>query len=246
MNKSFRLVLVALAAVFAFGALTAASASALTFLLALWLWNGTAVSENLNVESEGELLLEDTKGGLFGEAVAVLCSGTLDGWVGPESLDAISDVLDLTKVLISETELVEPGLACVSETGPCIEPLVWAINLPWDTEVELVEDAGTFFAILILPHAGGSNPGWHIECMGTIGKPEDLCSAPEAAVQLLLPTTTTLGAEFSEAFRTLVGAPLATCTMGGANTGVVISDAEATVRHETGGELSASSETSEA
>jgi len=240
-----RLVLVALSAVFAFGALTAVSASAVTFLLALWLWNGTAVSVNLNVESEGELLLEDTKGGLFGEATDVLCSGILDGWVGPESLDEISEILELaTLTLISTVVLVEPGLVCTNVSG-CPEPLVWAEELPWQTEVELVEDAGVFFAILLLPHPGAELLGWEVECMG-LGNATDECLAAEGVAQLLLPTPTTLGAEFSEAFRELVGAPNADCSRGGIGAGKVVSDAEATLRHETGGELSASSETSEA
>jgi len=239
-----RLVLVALSAVFAFGALTAASASAVTFLLALWLWNGGNVVENLNVLSEGELLLEDVKGGLFGEATDVLCSGILTGWVGPESLDEISDVLELvTLTLISTTLLVEPGLACTNVSG-CPEPLVWPEELPWVTEVELVEDAGTFFALLLLPHPGATLLGWEIECMGA-GNLTDECLTTERAAQLLLPTTTTLGAEFNEAFRELVGDPGMECSRGGAGTGLVLSDAEATIRHETGGELSVSSEGTE-
>jgi hypothetical protein len=208
------------------------------------LWNGTPVTEALNVESDGELILEDTKGGLFGEATSFLCSGIRDGWVGPESLGAITDVLDLkaTKVLINTTPLTEPGFECTNVSG-CTTPLVWAVNLPWDTEVELMEE-GTeiFFALLILPHAGGGNPGWLTQCMGVIGEPEDECTSVEELAQLLLPTTTTLGWAFEDPFRVLAGIAAVTCTRGGAGTGLAISDGEGTIRHETGGELSVSSE----
>jgi hypothetical protein len=108
--KKSQMVFVALVAMFAFGALTVESASAVTFLLALWLAKGVAVTEPLTAEVEGELTFEDTAAG-----AAVLCSVILSGWVGPESLGEISEVLELgTHNLISKTQLVEPGLACTN------------------------------------------------------------------------------------------------------------------------------------
>jgi hypothetical protein len=238
--KKSQIVFVALVAMFAFGALTVESASAATFLLALWLAKGVAVTEPLAVEAEGELTLEDVAG------PAILCSGMLDGWVGSESLGEISEVLELvTHSLISKTQLVEPGLVCTN-VKLCEEPLVWLDNLPWQTEVELVEDAGTFFAVLILPHPGGENPGWHIACMKNIIGTEDLCSFSERVAQLTLEGATLL-ASFSEAFRELTGAGTVNCTLGGAGTGLVISDTPfGALRLVNGEELTASSETSEA
>jgi hypothetical protein len=231
--------------VFAFGALTVEAASAATFLLALWLVKGVAVAAALNSEAEGELLLEDTKGGLFGEAASVLCSGILVGTVNSESKDTITEVVALDKVTkISTTPLTEPGLSCTNEAN-CPTPLVWAVNLPWNSEVELVEEAGgPFFADLLLPHAGGGNVGWLVQCMGLFGEPEDECTAPEAASQLTLEGATLLGS-FTEAFRELVGAPVAHCTRPNEDTGLVISDTPfGAIKVEGGEELTASSETS--
>jgi hypothetical protein len=242
--KKLQLVLMSLLAVFAFGVLSAEVASAATFLLALWLVKGAEVTAALSVQSEGELLLEDTKGGLFLEAAAVLCSGILDGTVNPASLDVISELLTLSGTAVSTTPLSGGGLTCTNEAN-CPEPdKVWAVNLPWNTEVELVEDTGgPFFADLILPHSGGGNPGWEVECFGI----SDECLAAEGAAQLTLSGSTLLGS-FTEAFRELVGAPRATCTRGGASSGIVISDEPFGAIKLVGSteELSASSETSEA
>jgi hypothetical protein len=244
--KISRLALVVLATTFAFGALSAASASAVTFLLALWLWKGTALTESLGFEVEGQILLEDKKGNLFGGPAAVLCSWIMDGTINPESLGYISELLTLTKELIELNTLVELGLECSPETE-CPIPLVWAYGLPWETEVELVEEPneGPFFAMLILPREG-LDVGWLVQCMGIIGEPEDECFTPaEWAFQLTLEGTNLL-ATTSELFRELVGAPLFTCINGGANSSEIQSDEGALVKHETGGELTASSEASEA
>lgn len=241
--KKFQLVFVALLAVFAFSALSVEAASAVTFLLALWLVKSEAVTTALNVEAEGELLLEDIKGSILLGPAAVLCSGILMGTVNSESLDVISEVLTLTGGAVSTTPLSGTGLTCENELE-CPSPKVWAVNLPWDTEVELVEETGgPFFAILILPHAGGGNPGWEVECFGV----EDTCTATEGAALLSLEGSTLLGG-FEEAFRELVGAPLATCTRGGANSGVVESDPPEGAIKLVGSteELTASSEMSEA
>jgi hypothetical protein len=245
-SEKFRFVFVALIPVLVLGALSAESASAVTFLLALWLANGVAVTTALNVEGEGEGLLEDTKGGLFGEAVSILCSSLGDGTVDPESLGVISEVLTLSGVAVSTTPLSGEGLKCTN-VASCSEPRVWPIGLPYDLEVELVED-GTeiFFAVLILPHAGSTNIGWLTQCKGIIGEPEDECTQTEGAGQLTLEGATLL-ASASSAFLELIGQSLpANCTRGGTGSGLVESDVSAPIKLVGGGELSASSEASEA
>ncbi len=243
--KRSQIVFVALVAMFAFGALTVESASAVTFLLALWLVKGVAVAEPLNAQAEGELTLEDRNVIVNS---AVLCSGILDGTINPESLGVVSEVLTLNGVTtISLTALTEPGLECTN-VRKCEEPLVWAVNLPWDTEVELVEDeGGPFFANLITAHTGGANPGWYVWCMKNAIMPqEEECTVAQGVSQLTLEGATLL-ASFTEAFRALVGLAAGTCSVGGAGNGVVVSDTPfGALKLVSGEELTASSETSEA
>jgi hypothetical protein len=225
--RKFSFVGLALLAIFAFGALTAASASAaISTLLAEWLWNGSTVNEELLVDVEGELLLEDNVAG-----IDVLCSGILDGWVNANGADLITSLLSLNAEEISGAELVGLALVCVNQVG-CPEPLVWADKLPWPTLLELVVD-GTeeFFAILIL-----EEPGWDVECMGLAS---ELCSAPEAAVHATNVGTEAVDAEFSEAFTELVGLKLALCTMFNSESGIV--EGLGTILHLGGGSLTVSS-----
>jgi len=236
----FRILGIALVAVFAFGAVLAASASAVTFLLAEWLVGGQAVTTELTTEATGELLLEDTKVPLLGKAV-VLCSGIFDGWVGPNSLDWVSEVLTLAKVATSTTALTGTAVECTNQEN-CEEPLLWAVNLGWETEVELMIDGTeTFFVELLTGHAGGAGgPGYEIECMKSIiGAITDECTAGEAISQLTLNGTELLG-NFSTAFSELASVKLGNCTLGGTETGVV--EGGGTVVLTGGGELTASSE----
>jgi hypothetical protein len=239
--RKIQLLGVGLLALFAFGVLTAASASA-AFLLAEWLVGGVAVTVELATTSTGELLLEDNKVPLIGKA-AVLCSGLFDGWVGPNSLDHISEVLTLGLVAVSNTPLVGESITCTAQAG-CetnTAPLVWPIGFPADTEVELLEQAaGTFFINLITP-AGGAL-GYEItNCLVLGAAMEDQCTSPQGAAELTLEGTTLLG-KFSQAITELAGLELATCTQGGVKSGVV--EGEGSIVLNAGGELTASSETS--
>lgn len=215
-----RIVGVALVAVFAFGALTAASASAApTFLLALWLINGGVLNEVLLVESVGELLLEDSNVPILGKAM-VLCSGILDGWVGPESLDYITEVLYLSGTAVSTTALSGEALVCTNQEN-CPEPLVWAINLGWDTELELLEQSGLtvpWFVILLLSENGADKVGWEIECMGL--STTDECTASQGAARLTL-SGTELIANFSNEINELAEEKFASCSVGGSESGLV-------------------------
>jgi len=210
-----------------------------TFLLALWLRNGEEITAELPTESSGELLLEDIAAG-----IGVLCSGLLDGTVGANSADLISELLNLEGVLVKELEAAS-ALKCVTQKGTCTEPLVWAANLPWPTEVELwqtetalIHNSTSGFVVLILPHAGGGNPGWEVECMNAIPV-EEACTAEVGVFELLLEGTTLLD-DFSEEITLFMGLKLAACTIGGAEKGVVEGEASTTLTG--GGELTASSE----
>jgi hypothetical protein len=245
--KKLQILGIALVAVFAFGVLVAASASAApTFLLAEWLVNGVAIPEGteLATESTGTLELEDLKT-LLGVSV-VKCKGIMDGKVGFDGADTIAEVLNAAKELIGS---LSSGIALVCEEAGekvCKEPLVWPLNLPWNTLLELMEQ-GTeiFFADLILAGASGNPPGWEVECMKTFTTPVDQCTG-EGITKLGLEATT-LTASFEEAFRELAEVKLALCTQSNEESGHVLSVGTGTIKLATGTEtLSASSESSEA
>src|ERR1700684_197523 len=213
--KKLNILGVVLIAVFAMSMVVVATASAVEFLLALWLVGGVNVAANLATDGEGELLLEDELT-LLGK-VFVLCSGILDGTVGPESKDEVTKLLTLGTLHteIPTTVLTEPGMACTDQSGGlCPEPLFWAEKLPWDTEAELMIDGPeTFFVDLILAGA------YYIICMGN--GIEDLCEAPELAVKLTNLVGGIVDNEFSDAFQTLAGLNLGTCTTGAALAAVI-------------------------
>jgi hypothetical protein len=194
---------VALLAMFAFGVLTA-SASAVTFLLAQWLFNGTAVTTALLTEAPGELELVNTNAGGLGVTSKILCSGIFDGWVGPESLDFTSEVLNLKNELVSSTELVGLIAECTNSAN-CENPQVWPDGIPGETEVELMVDGTEEFFVDLL-----FNAGWYVECTILGFKVAELCSAPETAVELKSEATG-VDSTFSDAFQTLAGLKLAIC-----------------------------------
>jgi hypothetical protein len=212
--KKLNILGIVLVAIFAMSMVVVATATAVEFLLALWLVGGVNVAANLAVDSEGELELEDTKTPLG--KVKVLCSGILDGTVGPESKDEITKLLTLGTLHteIPTTVLTEPGLACTDQSGGlCGEPLVWAELLPWDTEVELMIDSPeTFFVDLIL------NGGYYLICMSS--GIEDLCTALEVAVKLTNEAGGIVDNEFSDAFQELAGLKLGSCSLGGLESAV--------------------------
>jgi hypothetical protein len=217
--------------------LTAAAASAaVTFLLAEWLVGGAAVTTELTTEATGSLLLEDT--GLKASAV---CTGTLDGWIGTNSLGYVSEVLNSAKEAISTTALEGLSLACTTEAGCAASPapVVWAVNLGWETEAELMEDSGSFFALLLTSTHGTKVVGYELVCTVLGVSAADECTASTGIAELTLEGTSLLAA-FSEAFNLLSETKLGTCTLGGEGTGVVEGSGPITLTG--GGELTASSE----
>lgn len=79
--------------------------------------------------------------------------------------------------------------------------------------------------------------------MKTILKPVDQCSGPEAVMQFSLENTLLL-AGFSEAFTELAGIKLLTCSLGGAETGVIES-IPSEVKSVVAGSLGVASEVNE-
>ncbi len=243
--KKFQLLGVAVVAMLAVGVFSAASASAaVTTLLAEWLVGGMAVTEaqSFNTETVGTLLLEDTKTPLG--ASDIICSGKLLGTIGFDGLDVVSEVLNLAGTPISKVGLSGEALVCET-VSVCEEALVWAINLPWNTLLDLIEDGTEKFFGDYIENSGAGNPGWEVECMKTILKPIDECTAVLGVTRLSLDGPLLLGG-FSTALTELTGLKLATCSLGGAEAGIVETAASGEVLLSAGGTLSASSESEEA
>ncbi len=237
--KKLQIVGLVFVAMCAVGVLTAVPASAVTFLLAEWLANGVAVTTELTTEAAGELELTDTKT-VFGEAT-ILCSFILDGWVGPNSLDFVSEILNLdgTKIgtLTSGTALTCTAQNVCETVSPV---LIYPLHLPWEGNVELMEDTTSFLANLL--SGTGGNPGWELTCLivGLTVTDECIFANPgEFVAELTLGGTTTF-VNFSEAFTELAGAKLVTCSAGGVESGTI--NGGGTLVLTGGGELTASSE----
>jgi Trypsin len=210
-----------------------------TTVLAEWLANGVALTSELLTETSGEFSLEDSKTAL-GKA-KILCSGILDGWVGPSSLGWVSEILNLSGEAISTTPLTGLALECTSQEGceSSTKPKVWPVGLGWETEVELMVEESVFFALLSLPHASGANPGWEMECLVLGAAVVDECTSSEGVSELALEGTTLLD-KLSGAFTELADVELMNCTQGGEASGVI--EGELSVSLSSGEELTASSE----
>jgi hypothetical protein len=216
--RRFKVLGVAIFAVLLLSVAVAATASAVEFLLALWLLNGSPITSPVLVDIEGELNLISLNAAGIGVKAEALCSGILDGFVEPESKDLITELLTLEpSTAIAHEPLVEPGLVCTNSAN-CTEPLAWADNLPVETEAELMLDPSptTFFVDLLL------KAGYYVFCMGGVLPFSELCETAETAAELTNEANGTVHIEFSDAFQTLAGLPLATCSSGGANSGEVL------------------------
>lgn len=149
MRKIHRLGL-ALFAMFAFGAMAAASA----FAADEWLFNGSPITVELPTNTEGTLTLDVLN--LEGVLVnAINCSGLFEGTVGPGAIDLVLDLFSLTGALIGElggtsldceTVSNPTGMACPvgGETLLWVDELSLTLGLTWETLVELMATAPEF------------------------------------------------------------------------------------------------------
>ena len=213
--RKFHVLGLALVAVCAFGVLSAAGALALTFLLAEWLSSGNPITTTLLSETTGELAFTET---LDGIAINALCSGILDGFVGPNGADEITEALTLAGAAVSLTGLTGTAITCTNSAN-CGEPLFWYLNLPWLSLLVLMEDGTeTFFADLRTSEKTSGTVAFEYECM-SLGI-ADACSVTEAASKVEN-ITEGINSEFTDAFTTLVGLKLANCEIAGTEEGVV-------------------------
>lgn len=212
--KRYHVLGLALVAVCAMGVLSAA-ASAATFLLAEWLESGNPVTATLLAEILGsELSLSETLDGIH---INALCSGSLDGFIGPNGADEITEALSLAGVSAG-APLSGTGILCTNSEN-CGEPLAWAVELPWLTLLVLMEDGSeTFFADLLTSEKSGGKVGYEVECM-SLGI-SDTCTVTEGAAKVEN-TAEGVNSEFSDSFTELAGLKLANCELAGTEEGLV-------------------------
>jgi hypothetical protein len=224
-------VALALFGVLAFSAFAAVSASAETTLLAEWLFNGAAVTALLPVETEGTIFLSTLVLGI--KAVELECAGIFDGSVGPNGEDEITKVLNLAKEEISGTALVGLAVDCTvivgSGTAKCLagELLeLWPLNLPWLTELFLMESGAFLDRIFAGPNGA---PGYEAFCPVSGG--ENTCTGATSST-ITSGATDVIGVFDATSEK-------ANCTLGGEGAG----DQEKGegLTFETGGTLSVSS-----
>jgi hypothetical protein len=196
--KKIQLIGLALFAVFAFSAFAASSAFALE---STWLVDGETLTVAHNVDSESTAAgfsLADAKGGIFGEEVEVLCTGTDLGTVAPGKADTLSSIT---------------VTGCTVMKGICGTPVtVEPINLPWNTSVVLI---GSKFYDDTTTTVGNKKVGYKVVCNGFI---EDTCEAALAQPELANGAGGVVEAIFKSAD---ANQPKANCSRGGAGTGLV-------------------------
>ncbi len=230
-----------MAAVVAFSAMAVVSSAsaAVTFLLASWLVGGLNVTATTLTEETEELLLENEKSAA-GKAALQKCSDVLLGDVGPNSADDTTERLTLAGVAVSATPLTGTAVTCELEALCENSSKVWAVNLPWLTEVELWEESPTEsgFVDLTMAHTGGKEVGWYIECKTALLTVSEECTT-SLAVTRKSNDATGVVEETDEAFTLLMQAKLALCSGNNEETGVVEGTGETTIPG--GGVLSVSS-----
>jgi hypothetical protein len=205
--KKIHVISLALVAIFAFSAVLAASASAETTLLVVWTAKGTEITTEQATTTTGTILLADTKVPLLGE-VAVTCEGKLDGFVGANGTDLITEVLNSENIAILPLEgkglLCETEKNCETDAKSPIE--LWPLNLPWVTLAYLMENGKILDLIL--------NSTYHLKCLVLGVNAEDECSAAETGLVIENGTGIVLSPNGS------ITEPLANCTQGGTGSGV--------------------------
>jgi len=221
--KRFHIIGVSLIAVLAFCAVGVASAGAITTLLAEWLVNGAAVTATTAVTTEGLLLLEDSNALKAGIKAAVECSGILTGTIGVNGADEIAELLSLSGTAISLKSKEGAGLSCTNVSS-CEGSKVWAVNLPWKTLLELVENGATTLFVDLIVSGTGGNAGWSVECTDLGVKITDECLAQSEAAAELTNGITGAEGKFTESVRELMGLKKALCSSSGEETGAVISN----------------------
>jgi hypothetical protein len=154
----YKVIILALFAVFAFSAVAASNALAAH----QWLKGGAPITKVGGEPSttEGKILLHHI-GGLAGE-LTIECNGKFDGTVGPGVADEITKALTLAGVEVTKTKplscTVVASKSSVCTTGTLVN--VVPVDLPWKTELVL-EGTSVFDNIT---ENGKGLPGYETIC----------------------------------------------------------------------------------
>jgi hypothetical protein len=184
-----------------------------------WLCGGVAKSK-CKVDSENltALVLED-----MGANSAVECEPgavTDEGTAGPGAVDetiGVNFTVSKCKPAAKAENLSKEKVANLCEKVEAMAP----VDLPWKTEIE--ESNWD-----LISQNGKGQPGYLVECKTIIGKVDDVCTTKEEATRALVELVN-LAAEGAEPKlvdgifleNPLVASQAATCTVGGAENGLV-------------------------
>ena|ERR1700684_1092854 len=200
------------AAVFAVFALTAVMASMAS--AAEWLVDGAAITALQSTETVGELKLTAEGEPIIG-TVEVTCSGILDGTISPGGLDEVTELLSLAGVAISKTPLSGTALSCTN-TAKCTTPEVWAVNLPYSSQLASTTDDVTSVAAGI---------GFEVKCAGIIGAPSDTCTQDS-----MLSILENMGTPENNVLASTSEVKTASCTTAGVDKGSIESPSAAAIK----------------
>lgn len=222
MSRYQSLGLIFIAVLLLLGAIVVAPASAEELLLAEWLFNGESITSSLAAKWEGELNIEDTKSG------GVTCSMVADGTVGPNGEGKITAILSLSgvEVTLSAPLLCKSHKTC-EENATDIE--VAPEKLPWATK--LVETEGGAFLETTTEYT------YSVACLVFGIKVTDECTWKNSSFEAL---NVVGGVEY-----TGQSSPKGTCSVGGAESGLVEQLTGNMVLPTEGGTLTLSGEGSE-
>jgi hypothetical protein len=185
--KKVYLVGLALIGVFGFSATSALGVTT------EWLVKQNPIAPGGSVETQttGELLLIHLAGGFLSPEVKVLCSGIFDGFIYPGGEGRVEKLLSLAGAEITLANL----LACTDDLTSCPVPLVAPENLPWLTQLELMEPkAGEVVILSLIVDSGSIAPSYVIQCMDIFGEPETQCEGETSStVELMAGSNALLG-----------------------------------------------------
>jgi hypothetical protein len=231
--RKIRFVVLALFAVFAFGALLATSAFAESKIL----FKNANIETKLAFEVTGALLLEDMAATGTPD---ILCNGSFDGLIEPGgTLAYVEEVLTEGKELLAgETGgngKVNDLIECTEDKAVCSNPVdIEASELPWHIEVQLdlSESLEIYLAHFLslaeieeLLEVGIGVPTWIVDCNSILGLVLDVCSGLSSARLFNSATGELLGSfnELSDSEKDGAETEKANCTVGGLEQGLIVS-----------------------